>query len=85
MIDRGSIISTTIQTELEKLKGQFCRRRDGERIFVEVVNPAEGIMPAWVLGRYIDGPNAGTRTRSFVSTLEPLGWEVPKDDPIARV
>lgn len=66
---------------LELLKGQFCRvLSEGQRIFVESVTPADGLMPARVTGRYIEGPNIGGRLRCFVDSLEPLGYEVPKQD-----
>jgi hypothetical protein len=62
------------------LVGQFCRRSDGERVFVESLVAAEGGMPERAIFRYIEGQKEGDRGSCFVSSLEPLGYEIPRDE-----
>ena len=62
------------------LVGQFCRRSDGERVFVETIVAAEGGMPERAIFRYIEGPKTGERGSCFTSSLEPLGHEIPPDE-----
>jgi hypothetical protein len=64
----------------EDLKGQFCRKPDGERVWVEGILPAEGNVPETAIFIYFEGPKKGERGRGPTTGLEPLGSEIPGDD-----
>jgi hypothetical protein len=67
---------------LRNLVGQFCRTSDGQRVFVESIGVADSGLPARALVSYIEGPKKGTRGSFFVTTLEPLGAEIPVNEDI---
>ncbi|HYR75164.1 MAG TPA: hypothetical protein VEM96_04910 [Pyrinomonadaceae bacterium] len=56
--------------------GQFCLTPDGQRVFVERIG-AESDSSARAIVRRVDGPKAGTRSTCFVTSLKPLGFEIP--------
>jgi len=56
--------------------GQFCLTPDGQRVIVEKVG-AELDSSARAIVRRVEGPKAGTRSTCFVSSLKPLGFEIP--------
>ena len=64
----------------EDLKGQYCRKPDGERVWVESILPAEGHLPERAIFIYFEGPKKGERGRGPTADLEPLGFEIQKDD-----
>jgi hypothetical protein len=66
------------------LVGQFCRRSDGERVFVEDLIAVEAGMPERAMIRYIEGPKVGVRGACPVTSLEPLGFEIPVDENLTR-
>jgi hypothetical protein len=56
--------------------GQFCMTPDGHRVLVEKVG-AESDSSARAIVRRVDGPKAGTRSTCFVTSLKPMGFEIP--------
>ena len=56
--------------------GQFCLTPDGQRVIVEKVG-AELDSSRRAIVRRVEGPKAGTRSTCFVSSLKPLGFEIP--------
>ena len=64
--------------DIQSLVGQFCRKPDGQKVFIEGVHPGDGDSAPWAVGHYIEGPKKGTRTRCFVSLLRPLGYEMAR-------
>lgn len=63
----------------KELVGQFARMPNGERVLVEMVG-ADREIPARAIVRHIEGERVGTRATIFVSRLEMLGYEIPKED-----
>ena len=62
------------------LVGQFCRRSDGERVIVESLVAAGDAMPKRAIYRYIEGQKEGERGICPVTSLEPLGYEIPRNE-----
>jgi hypothetical protein len=56
--------------------GQFALTPDGHRVIVEKVG-AEVDSSARAIVRRVEGPKAGTRSTCFVSSLKPLGFDLP--------
>jgi len=56
--------------------GQFCLMPDGQRVVVEKVG-TELDSSARAIVRKVDGPKAGTRSTCFVTSLKPIGFEIP--------
>jgi len=56
--------------------GKFFLTPDGHRVLVERVG-AELDSSARAIVRRVEGPKAGTRSSCYVSSLKPLGAEIP--------
>ncbi len=76
----------TTQQDYKSLIGQFCRIddgahvRDGARVVVEHVDVGERIGRPLAYVRLIEGSERGTRLSLGVERLQPLGFEIPKND-----
>lgn len=67
----------TVENEsTASIVGQFCLTPDGQRVYVERVG-VESDSSARAIVRKVDGPKAGTRSSCFVTSLKPLGFEIP--------
>ena len=63
--------------EHELTQGEFAALPNGERVFVEILGVQEGNIPARAVVRRVDGDHAGTRRGCWVSSLKPLGPQIP--------
>lgn len=57
----------------EALVGQFFMTPDGERVIVERMGDDD----VRVIVRRVEGPKEGTRVSRLVSSLQPVGSELP--------
>ena len=71
------VVSMEMENESPtSIVGQFCLTSDGQRVIVEKVG-AELDSSARAIVRKVEGPKAGTRSTCFVSSLKPLGFDIP--------
>ena len=66
-----------MNTEHKVAEGEFAALPNGERVFVEGLGVQEGNIPARAVVRRVDGDQAGTRRGCWVSSLKPLGPQIP--------
>ena len=64
------------ESSLISIVGQFALMPDGQRVVVEKIG-AELDSSARAIVRKVDGPKAGSRSTCFVTSLKPLGFDIP--------
>jgi hypothetical protein len=76
IVESMEIANTAENESPTSIVGQFCMTPDGHRVQVERVG-AELDSSARAIVRRVEGPKAGTRSSCYVSSLKPLGFDIP--------